>query len=485
VDLRQLLNVLARRWRMLAAVVLLCLLGAGGVTSIIAPKYSSTARIYVSATGAGSTLDLPSLAFYAAQRISSYAELAKEPSMLSEIVDDSGVDMTPEELAKNMSATVAVSTTVLNITVTAPNPGAAQDLARAAADSMQSLVTRLESTGTDSGGDPIAPIVARIVGEPSYNESPVSPNLPLNLVVGGLIGLIFGIIAVILRDMFDSSVKTAQEIGELTHSPVLAVIPEQSSFSRHPLITDRDAPAGRGEPFRVLRTNLQFVDLDAKRQMFVITSAVPDEGKSVTAVNLAIAIAQSGREVLVIDCDLRKPSVAKLLDLDNAVGFMTAVTATAPLYECVQKHESGIHVLATGPKPPNPAEVLDTDTVRALLRQAQVEYDVVIIDAPPLLAVADPAILAGMVGGAIVVVRHGRTKREQLRQAVSRLDAVGARIFGVVPNAARKRDIDAYSYEYYEEEPTPTSRRRETNGRVVPGVRASSRDSRSSGKYSK
>lgn len=484
-DLRQLLNVIARRWRMLAAVVLLCLLGAGGISSIIPPKYSSTATIYIAATGSGSANDSATLAFYAAQRITSYAALAEQPSMLTTIIEDSGVDISTSELADNMTATVATATTVLQITVEAGNPTAAQDLARAASVAMQDLVSELESTGTDSGGDPISPIVARIPSDPSYNETPVSPNVPLNLVVGGLIGLIFGIIAVILRDMFDSSVKTAQEIGEITHSPVLAVIPEQSSFSRHPLITDRDAPAGRGEPFRVLRTNLQFVDLDAKRQMFVITSAVPDEGKSVTAVNLAIAIAQSGREVLVIDCDLRKPSVAKLLDLDNAVGFMTAVTATAPLYECVQKHSSGIHVLATGPKPPNPAEVLDTDTVRALLRQAQVEYDVVIIDAPPLLAVADPAILSGMVGGAIMVVRHGRTKREQLRQAVARLDAVDARIFGVVPNGARKRDIDAYSYEYYEEDPPPTSRRRETNGRVAPGVR-SSREARGAiGKYSK
>lgn len=443
---------------------LLCVAGALGITVTIPPSYSSTARLYIAATGSGSTADLSTLAFYAAQRITSYAELAEEPSILEEIIDLSGVDVTPDELAANMTATVALSTTVLNITVTAANPSTAQDLARAAAEAIQGMVARLESPG-GTGEAAVSPIVARIPGEPSYDDAPVSPNLPLNLVVGSLLGLIFGVIAVILRDMFDSSVKSAQEIAELTDSPVLAVVPEQQSFAKHPLITDRDAPAGRGEAFRVLRTNLQFVDVDSKRQMFVITSAVPGEGKSVTAVNLAITIAQSGREVLLVDCDLRKPNVAKLLGLDNAVGFMTAVTATAPLYECVQKHESGIHVLATGPKPPNPAEVLDTDTVRALLRQAQSEYDVVIIDAPPLLAVADPAILAGMVGGAIMVVRHGRTSREQLRQAVSRLEAVGARIFGVVPNAAKKRDIDAYSYDYYEEPPQQSRGRGMVNGK--------------------
>lgn len=453
-DLRQLLNTLRRRWKLSTAVLLLCLLGALGITSVIAPQYGSTVRVYIAATNAGSGVDASALAYLAAQKMTAYSELAKEPTVLEQVIQDAGVDITTEELAANLTATVAVGSTNLRIDVTAANPGAAQDLARAHAAAMQDLVARLETPeATRNDRAPVPLIEAKVPGDASYSAEPVSPNLPLNLVVGGLIGLVLGVLAAILREMFDTSVRSTAEMSEIAGAPVLAVVPDQPSFSKHPLITDHDAPHGRGEPYRVLRTNLQFVDLDSRRQMFVITSAVPEEGKSVTAVNLAIAMAQSGREVLLIDCDLRKPSVAKLLGLDNAVGLMTAVTGHAPLYDCVQHHSSGVDVLATGPQPPNPAEVIDTEAVRAILKQTQVEYDVVIIDAPPLLAVADPAILASIVGGALMVVRHGRTSRENVRQAVHRLRAVDARIFGVIANVTPRREIESYSYEYYGDVP--------------------------------
>jgi capsular exopolysaccharide synthesis family protein len=435
VDLRQLLRTLQHQWRFVAAVFGACVVIAAGLTSIIAPMYSSTAQIYITATGQSlGNADPFNASLYAQQRITSYAALATDPSVLKKVIERVGSSLTTDELAKQTSSVVTPGTFILPITVKDKNPGSAQDLANAMADEIAALVTQLETPpATATNKNPAPALAAQTPGEASYNPDPVSPNLTLNVIVGGLLGLLVGVAGAVLRETFDTSVKTSHELAELTGSSVMAVIPYDSGVKKHPLMTSPQASPLAGEPYRVLRTNLQFVDLDSKRQMFVVSSAVPKEGKTVTAVNLALAMASSGREVLLIDADLRQPGVAAMLGLDNSRGLITAVTGEARLDEVVQQQAPGLMVLGTGPLPPNPAEVLDTEAVRNLLSQAHDDYDVVIIDSPALLPFADAAILAGMVGGVLLVVKHGKTSRDDVLQSMDRVNAVGARIHGVIP----------------------------------------------------
>ena len=201
-----------------------------------------------------------------------------------------------------------------------------------------------------------------------------------------------------------------------------------------------------------LRTNLQFLDLEQQPRSLVITSAVPGEGKTVTSANLAVALAQAGRKVLLVDGDLRRPRVAGLLDLDGAIGLTSVLVGTTPLEDAIQVHEaSGLNFLASGPKPPNPTEILQSRVTHDLLKRLRDDFDMVIVDAPPLLPVADAAVIATATDGAIVVARHGKTTRDQLREAVSRLDNVGARVFGVVINMIPRRAANSYYYYYYED----------------------------------
>jgi capsular exopolysaccharide synthesis family protein len=438
VDLRQLLKTLRRRWPLVAAVIGACLGVSFAITSLMTPMYSSSVQIYITSTGVGSA-DAYGQGIYAQQRAASYALLATDPSVLARVIEASGVDTTTEDLQGRVVTVAPPGTFGFSATVKDKNPVVAQDLARALSAQMDVLVAQLETPPrTPTNKKPVPALTAKAVGEPTYSETPVSPNMALNLVVAGLLGILLGVAGAVLREMFDTSVKSAKELAELTDSPVMAVIPDDRSVRRHPLITDPEASPSLGEPYRVLRTNLQFVDVDSKRQMFVISSAVAGEGKTVTAVNLALAMAQSGREVLLVDGDLRQPGVADLLGLDNRTGLMTAVTGAARLDEVVQQHVRGLAVLGTGPLPPNPAEVLDTEAVRTLLAQAHDEYDVVIIDSPPLLPVADAAILAGSVGGVLLVARFGRTRRDDVQLSVERLQAVGAKIHGVIPTMVPK-----------------------------------------------
>ncbi len=449
-ELRQLLRTLRRRWKFTVAVFVLGLIGAGVITSTITPSYESQARVYVTSTTTG-TIDAYNLGVYSAQRVASYADLAKDPTVLQRVIKRVGLDITPDELAGRVTVTAVPNTVILQVAVTDEDPQVARELARAESAEIVKLVSTLEqpTAGEDDEGSALpAPIVARLAGDASYNASPVSPSLPLNLAVGGILGLLIGVAGAVMRDLFDSSIKVPQDLGEVTNAAVMAVVPFDSSVPRHPLISDAEGSTERVEAFRVLRTNLQFVDLDSKRQMLVISSAVPDEGKTVTATNLAITLAQTGRRVLILDCDFRKPRVARLLGLENSVGLLTALVGRATLDDCIQRHESGVDFLATGPVPPNPAEVLETQAMRDLLTTVRDAYDVVIIDAPPLLPVADPAIIAPMADGVLLVTRYGRTNRELVKQSVERLEAVGARIVGVVLNMTPRRTVSGYGYGY-------------------------------------
>ncbi len=186
---------------------------------------------------------------------------------------------------------------------------------------------------------------------------------------------------------------------------------------------------------------------------------MPGEGKTMTSTNLALALAQTGRRTLLIDADLRRPRVAGLLGLDAAVGLTTILVGKTKVQEAIQVHEpSGLHFLASGAKPPNPTEILQSRVTRELIEQLRSEYEMVIIDAPPLLPVADATVLSTVADGTILVINHGKTTRDQLSEAIGRLHQVGARIFGVVVNMIPRRSTNSYYYYYYEEN-TPGRRK--------------------------
>lgn len=182
----------------------------------------------------------------------------------------------------------------------------------------------------------------------------------------------------------------------------------------------------------------------------MVTSALPGEGKTTTATNLAVTLAEGGQKVLLIDADLRRGDTAALLGLEGSVGLTSVLIGSSELEESTQQHQqSGLHFLAGGPRPPNPTEVLQSPAAGELFRRLSKAYDVVIIDTPPLLPVADASVLARESDGAILVVAHGQTSRQQLRHATDQLHGVGAHIVGTVINMAPRRGRRARGYAGY------------------------------------
>ncbi|HET6165354.1 MAG TPA: polysaccharide biosynthesis tyrosine autokinase [Marmoricola sp.] len=443
-DFKELLRMAQRRWLTIVVFFLLALLAAGALTYSETPQYESQARVFISADTSGTSIEAFQASNYATQRVASYASLATSRELMQRVISRLNLNMTPNTLAGKISASVSTGTVIIVLNVKDANASVAQKIAKAESEELTNYLTDLETAPGKT-----APVKATVVDPASYNASAVSPVPVLNLGVAALIGLLVGFGVAVARDLLDNTVSSAKDVEGAIGSPVLASIAYDSDVPKHPLLTEAGSHSPRVESFRLLRTNLQFLNLDTRPRSLVITSAVPSEGKTSTAINLAIALAQTGQRVLLIDGDLRRPRAASVLGLERSVGLTTVLVGRSDLHESIQKHAaSGVYFLASGPIPPNPTEVLQSNAAQGLFDQLNQMFDMVIIDAPPLLPVSDAAIIARDVDGAILVVRHGKTTKDQLEQARLRLSQIDANLFGVAVNMTPKRTSGGYGYQY-------------------------------------
>jgi polysaccharide biosynthesis transport protein len=283
-------------------------------------------------------------------------------------------------------------------------------------------------------------------------ESPVSPNTLANLVVGGLIGLLGGIALALARDHLDDSVASKDQAEEVTGVPTLGLIPKAvKGSSPIDLISVTEPTSPAAEAYRSLRTSVKFLSLDTSVKTILVTSAAASEGRTVTAANLAAVLAQRGDRVLLVGADLRRPRVHRLFGAPQSPGLTTVLLGDASPTSVIYAVEEvpGLHVIAPGSIPPNPAELLDSSRTRDLFALIIHNYDSVIIDAPPVLPVTDAQILAGVADGVLLVVAYRETSRRGLARAVELLGQVDAPLVGSVVNLVpTDEDYPGRSYRY-------------------------------------
>jgi capsular exopolysaccharide synthesis family protein len=444
-ELHDYVRVLRTRWAVIVACTLSTIALAAAITWHATPQYAASARLFVSTQGSTDDAQANQGGQFSLQRVKSYADLLTGREIARRVVDDLDLDESPSALADQISATSKLDTVILTVTVTDPDPRRARLLANSVAKVFVTYVAELE---TPPGKDE-ATIKATVVDGASKPTSPVSPQPIRNLGLGLVLGLLLGAGAAVLRETLDTTVKSTSQLEELVPAPILGSISYDTAAVDTPLITSLDTYAPRSEAFRVLRTNLQFIDPDAHHKVFVVTSSLPGEGKTTTAVNLALALAEGGEKVALVEGDLRRPKVAEYLRLESAVGLTTILIGKLGLDDAVQATATdGLSVLTSGATPPNPAELLKSGAMAALITSLRDAYDVVLIDAPPLLPVTDGALLAAQADGALLVVRHGRTTTDQVVLAVERLDAVGASPVGVIFNMTPAKGGGGYGYGY-------------------------------------
>lgn len=461
-ELRDYLRILRRRWPLIVVCLVMTVGAAAVITAQMTPQYRSTAQLFVS-TSADTSSDAYQGGLFSTQRVASYADLVRGKELAQRVIDAERLDLTPTELSDKVTASAVPETVLLVISVTDPDPATAQQLTQTYSEQLARLVSDLETPP----GQMTPVLKATIVDSANLPTGAVSPQPVRNLLLAAALGLLLGFGIAALREILDTTVKTAEDIAQVSAASIMAGIAYDSDTSKRPLVSSLTSHEPRIEAFRVLRTNLQFVTIDTARKAFVVTSSVALEGKSTTAVNTAITMAQTGKKILLVDGDLRRPQVANLLGLENSVGVTTVLLGKIALADAIQEHETGLHALTSGTIPPNPAELLQSQAMHELLGELRGRYDAVVIDAPPLLPVTDAALLAAQTDGALLVVRHGKTTRDQLHGAHDRLAGVGANILGVVLNMVPTARRGGYGYGYGY---GPDTGKRRRSGRGVEAI---------------
>ncbi len=442
-ELQDYWRTVRRRWRLVLGSVLVVLAVAAVWTWSVTPTYASTTRIFVSTSQTDESTAYTGNLF-ATQRVASYADLVTSNQLAERVATELG-DTEAMDLREQVTASAVPETVLLEIEATDADPERARDIAQAYAEQLQLLVEELETPR----GETTAVVKATLIDDAQVARSPVAPQPLRNLALAGVLGLLLGIGLAVARELLDTSVKGADDIAEITTAPVLGNIFTDENAKRAPSEVLFTATPW-AEAFRVLRTNMQYVDVDHDQKVIVVTSSLPGEGKSTTAVNLAVTLTQAGQKVALVECDLRRPLIADRLELDPAIGTTSVLIGKVSADDVMQPYaDTTLDVMVCGQVPPNPSELLQSHAMEMLLLELRSRYDVVILDAPPLLPVTDAALLATRADGAVVVVSHGRTTRDQLSTAIERLDSVGATTLGVVVNQApAKKSASGYGYGY-------------------------------------
>jgi succinoglycan biosynthesis transport protein ExoP len=445
-EIQDYVKILKARWMIIAVTVVVAILGALGASLWSTPQYESDSRMFVFTSGGGSVSDNYQGNLFSQQRVSSYSEIVTSESLAARVLGVLPLDLTPAELAAKVRTTSTPETVLFSIIVTDPSPVRARDIANAMASELVTEVRELETP--EDGGSPSAGV--KIFQEADVSSTPVSPKTKRNLALGAAVGLLLGIALAVLRDRLDNTIKGRREIEAISGKALVGTIPFDKERKAHPAVDFQDlTQSASAEAFRELRTNLQFLEVDHPPRVIVVTSAIPSEGKTTTAVNLAVALAEAGHHVALVEGDLRRPRVSKYMGLIGSVGMSTVLAGQATVEEVLQPTRyEGLQAMASGPIPPNPSELLGSEASRALLVELRSRFDYVIVDGAPLLPVTDSAVLTTHADGALLVTRYGHTKSNELARAIGNLETIGARVLGVVLALTPSKKGDMYSYSY-------------------------------------
>jgi polysaccharide biosynthesis transport protein len=440
---REYLRVLAKRWPTVVVGFAACVIVAVVVGLLTPPSYAARTQLFISTLTdqVNPNQQLLQGGSFAADRVKSYTDLATSPRVTVPAVQASGVDISPDELASHISANSPAGTVLITIEVTDEDPGRAAALTNAVANQMATVIRELE-TPPGASQSPVRAAMIVPAGTPS---SPVTPDWPLTLALGVLAGLVVGLGTAIVRDTLDSSLTSEDDLRSVVDVPNLGKI----IYDEAALASPVSAHDARSESFRQLRTNLQFSAVGTHSRTFVVTSAVTAEGKSSVTGNLAVAMAQLGLRVTLVDADLRRPSLAGYFGVSGDVGLTTVLIGRTDLSAALQAVRPNLTLLASGTLPPNPSELLSSEPVGGILDALAADSDVVLIDSAPVLPVTDARVIASRCDGVILVVRAGSTHRRQVAEAVESLRKVRATVLGTVLNRLPANEAEGSYYGDY------------------------------------
>ena len=455
-------------WKFITVVTLVLTVSAMAWSAMRPRVYAAEASAVVVAAGTENVSSLLAGDTLAKARAKNYKSLAESRLVADNVSASTGLKLTGAQLLDSVSVNVPRDTAEIRITAESSDPTTAQKVADAWVAELGKQVQEREkaSAAAAANGQPatsaVPPLSLVPLDAATVPTAPVTPGVGLSTAFGTLLGLLLGYVSALLRHRLDRRVRTAAEVERLFSVPVIGALPVDGTLQGgNKVLESPSRKAGSygqnpafAEALRELRTNLTFLDVDNPPRVIVVTSSVSGEGKSTIAANLASAMAAAGEDVIIVDGDLRHPSIARIFGVVPGIGITDILTGKARVDDVLQQRGDlpNLRILGSGRIPPNPSELLSSRSMKQLIASLS-ERGIVIIDAPPLLPVTDAVLLARVADGAIVVVRAGKTTKEQLSKSLGNLRRVSAGVLGTLLNCVPAKEFDGYSYYTPEQEP--------------------------------
>ncbi len=470
IDLKRMFFALVHRlWIIILSAVLCAGISLLYTYYFIPPKYVSSAMFYVnnSSISIGESVNVTTGDLSAAKSlVDSYMVILESRSALNDVIDYAELEYSVNELRAMISASPVNNTEIFQVGVISDDPFEAERIANSIAYILPNKISGIIE-GTS----------AKVVDYAIIEPAPYSPNYMSNTTTGFIVGFVLSMLLIILRELFDVRVHGQDDIEQVCSVPVLAAIPDMFAATGHKgyyksayaksaeksnpalqnnqksksTLVGKNLSFGAAEANKVLRTKLLFSFTDTGTcRVIGVSSAMVGEGKSLSSVNLAYSMSQLNKRVLVIDCDLRRPSIYKKLRLRKTKGLSEHLTGQCNLTEIIQTYVDGddpfsFDVIISGETPPNPMELLSSDRMKEVLDSLRPSYDYIIVDLPPIGEVGDALAVSKIIDGILVVVRQNYCTRSALSSAIQQFNFVGARIIGIVLNCT----VDVgYKYKY-------------------------------------
>jgi succinoglycan biosynthesis transport protein ExoP len=431
-----------RRWLwLIVGCTLLLATGAFVITSRIPPVYSASVTLLVHADPGAGTSEYT--AILASELLAStYTQMLRGRPVLEAVIALLELEETPDALAKRVKVKWIKDTQLIRLSVEHTDPARAALIAKAIAEVFIAQIQELGRQGLALRTDVVVIETAQIP------ERPVGRRRTLYTALAALVGVMLTVGVAFLLEHLDDTIKTPDDVSQTLGLATLGTIGRLAKREEE-LVVAAQPFSPVTEAFRVLRTNIRFSSVDRPLRTLLVTSPSLAEGKSITVANLAVAMAQAGLSVVALDADLRRSRLHQLFDLDPRREGLTKALLEGSINGRLHPAEvEGLRVLPSGELPPNPAEMLGSQRMQELLHELAQQVDVVVLDGPPVLPMADAAVLAQAVDGVLLVLYAGHTRREAARHAVESLHQVGANLVGVILNAV---PTHKGSYYYYHE----------------------------------
>ncbi|MCL4499595.1 MAG: polysaccharide biosynthesis tyrosine autokinase [Chloroflexi bacterium] len=444
-DLSSYAQIILKHYKIILMGVVVCLIAAVAVTAKSPRVYEASATLLISDRRADTRNAVDSYnGVLVSERLAKvYSEVIAGKTITTQV--SRRLNLPFAKVSGQVTAATVQDTNLIKISATDNQPAQAYRIVK---ETVDVFANELSKTGKPSQGKGVSfgPLASADVVDPaSIPVDPIKPNLYQNMALALLLGCSGSVGSVMVLELFDRSIKDSDDLARAMSIPMVGMIPK----SDRPGLEMVARPASAAsEAYRSLRTSIQTINGTRPLRTVGVTSAGLGDGKTTVSANLAVALAQAGHQVILVSCDFRRPSLHKLFHLPNENGLSEVLTRKMTLEKSISHIDDRIGVIVSGTIPPNPAELLGSQRMKAVVDDLKTIAEYVILDCPPVVPVTDAALVGSIVDGTLLIVRAGKTNRKAALRAKELLDGVGTWIPGVILNGAAVSSEYGYSYRY-------------------------------------